>query len=171
MRAFIVMATLVTPALVAATEDRDRAARAALEVERGRIAASRARKAPAHAAPPCHDSYDAALEEAKSSARAAVFWVGVRCTDRPELREALSDCVHCHLDDWGGDQGPYLVIRTAAGDWYRVRDFKESSVREVVPRKTRAPAASPPAPSPYFVVAPPAPFFTQASPWQNCRTG
>lgn len=161
---------LTVSSLSGSDDGRARKARALLEVERARSSCKD--RGVATPTPPasCHKDFDAALREAEETGKALVCWVGDVCTDHPILRASLSDCVHCHVADWKGDKGPYLVIRTPAGAWYRVREFREASVRSVIPGKTRPPESSPPAASPYFVVRPQVASYQMTSAWSACGT-
>jgi hypothetical protein len=48
----------------------------------------------------------------------------MKCADRPELRKALAEAVHCHLKDYAGDDTPRLVAQATDGTDYIVRREK-----------------------------------------------
>lgn len=69
----------------------------------------------------CHSDYTVAAAEAARSKKPLVLWVGVKCSDIPELRKALSEAVHCHLAIQRGDDTPRIVIQGGDGVEYYVR--------------------------------------------------
>lgn len=171
-RALLILVLTSCTVSAAAEEDRARRALALVEIERARSVATTPKKIDPPSSPvaECHTDYNEALAEAVRKSAPLVCWVGIKCVEKPELRARLKDCVHCHLADWNGDKGPFLVIRTPSGDFYRVRSFDYDAVRDVIPVKKKA--AAPPQASPYYVYlpTPAATSYPQSASPAYCRT-
>lgn len=167
----LVLTSFAVPAATA-EEERVRRALALVEIERARSVAATPKKIdpPTPPAAECHTDYNEALAEAVRKSAPLVCWVGIKCVEKPELSARLKECVHCHLADWNGDKGPFLVIRTLSGDFYRVRSFDYDAIRDVIPVKKKA--AAPPQVSPYYVYSPaPAVIsYPQSASPAYCRT-
>ena len=86
----------------------------ALEPETARVAMAiaeaehAARIAPAMAA--CYIDLAEAKTAAAKGRKPVVVWVALHCADHPEIREGLSDAIHCHQDTFGGSAEPRLVV-------------------------------------------------------------
>ena len=72
----------------------------------------------------CHTDYTAAVREAERTGKPMVLWVGVQCSDHPELRRSLKDAVHCHMARRAGQREPGVVIIGGDGIEYVVRPEK-----------------------------------------------
>jgi hypothetical protein len=67
----------------------------------------------------CFSDYEAAIAAAKRADKRLVIWVGMQCSDRPQLRRELADAIHCHLPSQHGDRTPRIVIVGADGiEWF-----------------------------------------------------
>lgn len=101
--------------------DENTEAAAALALARARATAEVTKAKPKHE---CLTDLSTAMAKARKEAKALVCWVGMQCTDLPEVRAVApdKDAVHCHLSDWQGDRGKYLVVKPkGSDDWYRIR--------------------------------------------------
>jgi hypothetical protein len=102
--------------------------------------------------------------------------VGAKCTDYPQLRAELSDCLHCHVDSDNGDATPRLKYRADDGDRYiplgKVRPDNLHKVKAAITTGKVPPAPPQPGPAkptevgrayavpaaPVLTYAPPPPF-------------
>ena len=85
----------------------------------------------------CHAVLTEAKEEATRSKKQLVLWVGMTCESMPAIREGLSDCVHCHVDNYNGSTSPRICVPVDGGAWCFPRDrlgvdYDAGSVRAVI---------------------------------------
>ncbi len=80
----------------------------------------------ADAAAGCYDDadYKVAQRFAAREDKPLVLWIGMRCTERPAVRKALGDAVHCHLKERYGDPTPRVAVVGRDGNDYFVRREK-----------------------------------------------
>lgn len=67
----------------------------------------------------CMPDYMAAWNRAKSERKPLFLWVGMTCTDAPEIRREFKDAVHCHVSDMNGDATPRLIVGRIGSMHYR----------------------------------------------------
>lgn len=102
-------------------EAQARAALALAKAKRDRQAAS------------CFTDYAAAVAETRKTNRPLVLWVGMTCSEHPQLRAGLADAVHCHLPERGRDGAPRVVIQGADGvEWFvRAEKIGPATARQI----------------------------------------
>lgn len=67
----------------------------------------------------CLVDYAAAIVEARRADKHLILWVGMKCSDHPQLRRELADAIHCHVPDQRGDRTPRVVIEGSNGiEWF-----------------------------------------------------
>ena len=59
----------------------------------------------------CWTDLKAAKTVAAAGGKPLVLWVGMTCSELPEVRAALADCVHCHLDVDAAGPGVRVLLR------------------------------------------------------------
>jgi hypothetical protein len=91
----------------------------------------------------CFVDYEAAVVAAKRRDKHLVLWVGMQCSDHPQLRRDLGDAIHCHLPSQHGDRTARILIEGADGVEWFIRPEKISSETA---RKIRAKWAGPKVP-------------------------
>lgn len=93
----------------------------------------------------CHTDQALAEKEAAKSHKHLVLWVGVTCAEHPELRKALDQAVHCHVEKWAGSSEPRVVIKGGDGMVYYVTPEKiDDRTATKVLRTWALPAGPPP---------------------------
>ena len=120
MRTFVLACAVTAVVGNLYADERDRA-RAALELEMQLLSASHKPKAVPTAGHPCLDDMVKAKALAARLKAPLVVWVGFKCDAVPEVRKALSDCVHCHTEELNGDKTPRLVVPGSDGENYRIK--------------------------------------------------
>lgn len=112
------LALLVVTALSAAEPDPAATAKGALSLAKAKREREQAKGAPP--AFSCHTDYILASAEAKRTGKHLVTWIGMKCTDVPELRKGLDEAVHCHVTAMDGNGTPRVEYRAADGTSYYV---------------------------------------------------
>ncbi len=101
-----------------------RAAFALARLHRDATTASEAQGKAAGALKKCQEARDTAcladLEEAialaNKTGRPLFVWVGMTCTEQPEIRAAFKDAVHAHANSMNGIAEPRLLVRPTRED-------------------------------------------------------
>jgi hypothetical protein len=108
-------------------EDKDETkAKGALALAKAKRERETSKAAAAEAS--CHTDLAKAEAEVEKSGKRLVLWVGVTCSEHPELRKLLDNAVHCRLDKWRtGDDEPRIVIRGGDAIEYFVYPRKMTS--------------------------------------------
>jgi len=57
----------------------------------------------------CSNSLQDTLSRSKRENKPYMLWVGMACTEAPEIRKAFPDAVHCHLDSLNNNSTPRIV--------------------------------------------------------------
>jgi len=68
----------------------------------------------------CFEDVTKAQAEALRTGRKLVLWIGMQCESKPDVRQALDDCVHCHCDTFAGDASTRIMIRLAENHYFRL---------------------------------------------------
>lgn len=117
----LLVVALVVP-LARGQDDSEARAKAALALAKAKREREKGKGAEVPA--DCHKDYTAAVREAERTGKPMVLWVGVQCTDHPELRKDLRNAVHCHMARRAGQREPGVVIIGGDGIEYVVRPEK-----------------------------------------------
>ena len=68
----------------------------------------------------CFEDLAKAQEEAKRTGKVLVLWVGMQCESKPDIREALDECVHCHCDSFAGDSSTRIMVKIGDNHYFRL---------------------------------------------------
>lgn len=117
MKAFTVLAALLFCVGFAVADDPATCAKAKAK---GVLALARAQReretAIAGKRPACLEDYQIALSTAIKLSKPLAIWVGMRCTDEPEICSGIAgDVVSCHQNEFNGDKTPRLLIAGKPG--------------------------------------------------------
>ncbi len=66
--------------------------------------------------PICFDDLGVAIALANKAGRPLFVWVGMTCTEQPEIRVAFQDAVHAHTMILNGKPEPRLLVRPIGAD-------------------------------------------------------
>jgi hypothetical protein len=91
-------------------DDEETRAKAALSLAAKSREREHAKYLQAVAKNPCRTDWNEAEKEAITTGKAVVIWVGMKCCDNKELRLALPDAIHVHLDTMNGNSKARVVL-------------------------------------------------------------
>lgn len=75
----------------------------------------------------CLSDLKASMAAAKALKKPLVLWVGLNCEKHKDVRNALSECVHCHLESYHGSNSPRLIVTDKQGVEYKIEKFDWST--------------------------------------------
>lgn len=89
----------------------------------------------------CYTDLAAATKEAERTGKPLAVWAGVRCSDYPELRKALSGAVHCHISVDRHKYGEAIVIQGGDGTEFYVKpeNLKKHDIADKIKTKWSTP--------------------------------
>ncbi len=103
--------------------DKAKAALALAKAQRERQATSTVAKPKPRAivVEDCYEDLTLAKTVAATLNRPLVLWVGMACSDAPDVCDGLrADAVSCHAKSYRGDSTPRVVVPDPKGDEYRI---------------------------------------------------
>lgn len=106
----------------------------------------------------CTDDIAGAMKRAAAEHRPIFLWVGMTCTDAPEIRKEFPTAIHCHCETMNGSATPRLLVGYVPSPTGLYRTFPKVEFTPATPVKIReslmVPAPMPPQASFSPVAAP-----------------